>query len=283
MSLKRLESLLAEWRAIESQEIALDNLRTDPALQPRAPECVGFAQANAEERRTHDHVAVMAARFRKPSAEVEPVLALQADSELFIVDGHHRLEACRLAGRRTIPARILSVDWPTAVAASKLVNLGGEKMTMHQSQRADAAWQLLTRETNRGRAELPAGTSQRSIAERFGIAVGTVNRMVQRLREQSIDPARFDPEHLDPGTGWPRWQHARRVDYGKKWTPPSPDEVLERDAAKVSRAIAEAHARHGMEVLRRATTGLREHGMDAEALYEWETFLQEIEPDDADY
>lgn len=280
MALERLEALLTEWRKVKPRRVVLDNLQTDPALQPRALECVGFAQSNAEERRSQDHSAVLAARLRNKATDLDPLLVLQTGAGLFVLDGHHRLEAYRTAGRDTIPARILSAEWGAAVAASKLVNIGAEKMTMHPSQRLDAAWQLLAQVTHQGRLGLPEGTSQRAIADRFGIAGGTVNAMVKRLREQATTPAAFDPGHLDPGTGWPRWQYARRQDYGAEWSPPSPDEQLEADAAKVARAVAEAHERHGPAVLRRALGALRDRGMDAGAIEEWEAFIGELEADE---
>lgn len=271
---------MADWRAVRPRPVAVDKLRTDPALQPRAMECVGFAQANAEERRSQDHIAVMAARLRDTSAAMEPVLAIRTDAGLYVLDGHHRLEAYRLAKRGTIAARILSADWATAVAASKLVNLGGEKMAMHQSQRADAAWQLLAQVTQHGQRNMPEGTSQRAIAGRFGIALGTVSGMVGRLRERSIDPEAFEPDHRDPGTGWPRWQYARQKNYGAEWSPPSQEEQVTRAAANVARVVAEAHEKYGIDALRRATCAMRDRGMDAAAVREWEEFLGEIDPDD---
>ena len=281
MALETLETLLAEWQRVKPRRVGLGDLRTDPALQPRALDCVGFAQADAEARRSQDHSAVLAARLRSKATDLDPLLVLRTDAGLFVLDGHHRLEAYRLAGRDTIPARVLSAEWTTAVAASKLANIGGEKMTMHQSQRTDAAWQLLAQLTRQGHIGLPVGTSQRAISDRFGIAVGTVNTMVKRLREQAIAPAAFDPGHLDPGTGWPRWQYARQRNYGAEWSPPSPGEQLEEAAAKVARVVAEAHERHGTEVLRRALGALRARGMDAGAIEEWAAFLGEAEADEA--
>ncbi len=280
--MKKLETLLAAWRAAEPQQVALADLHTDPALQARAIECIGWGSQKAEEDHEDNMVMTMAARLKgNPSEQVEPLLVLRrTDGELLVFDGHHRLTACEKAKRDTVPARVQAVDWETAVMASKLVNLGGEKLTMHAEQRADAAWQSLAKMTCRGHTPLPEGVVQRGIATRFGISPGTVNGMLKRLRERSINPATFDPAHCDPGTGWPRWRFARNPNYGKDWAPPDPDAKRQRAVAKLARQIAEAVEKFGPGVLSDAIAMARQNGMDADAIDEAQWLAEEIDPPD---
>lgn len=198
------DQLLQQWAAQPAVTVDIRSLRTDPALQPRATACVSFARLGAVEAASADHIRCMAVQLKATAADPEPILIAKLPEGLFVVDGHHRLAACKQAGRTAIPARVLEVERRAAVLASKLVNYGGEKLRLHSDQRADAAWQTITDMTDRGRRKLPKGTSQRSLAARFGVSLGTINRMIERLGQQVIDPTAYDIEHLDPGTGWPR-------------------------------------------------------------------------------
>lgn len=263
-----LEEVLAEWRNVKPRNVSVALLTTDPAFQPRASSCVSFAQVNAEERRSEDHICVMASRLSNKSVEVEPLLVLRTEAALIVLDGHHRLEAYRKARRETIPARILSTDPGLAVLISKLVNFGGEKMGMHPDQRRDAAWQVLSKATNHGRLPLPAGTTQRTFASQFGISLGNVNAMLARLREHAIEPNRYQSEHCDPGTGWPRWPYARNKQYGRDWSPPPHDQLRLQVVSKLARAIAEAAEKTDVGVLREAIEQLSAFGWDTDAVNE---------------
>lgn len=261
--MKNLECLLDEWRETEPQPVAVICLTNNPALQPRAFACVSFSQISAEERRSEDHIRIMVGRMANPSVEVEPVLVLRTGSELVLLDGHHRLEACRRARRATIPARLLSTDMATAVLASKLVNFGGEKMGLHPDQRRDAAWQILSQLTEQGRVELPREITQRAISNQFSISIGNVNAMLRRLRERVIQAGEYQSDHCDPGTGWPRWPYARNRRYGTSWTPPNDDQRRHQVAANLARKIAEAAEKTDTGILREAVSQLMAFGWDA--------------------
>lgn len=155
---------------------------------------------------------------------------------LYLVDGHHRLTAYKLAGRDAIPASILPMDWHVAVAVSKLVNCTGRSLALHNEQCRDAAWQYLAILTNRGANEPPKGESLRSVAGRFGISKNTVSSMLTYLPR--VVPTEFHPLAIDPGTGWPRWRYVREAN--KPWQtnlPTSDQQQLDRDAERVARNI----------------------------------------------
>lgn len=260
------DELLQRWKTQPANEVELRSLKTDPALQPRATECVSLARQGAIEAQSADHIRCMALQLKASNADPEPVLVAQLPLGLFIVDGHHRLAACKLAGRNTVPARVLEVSRHAAVIASKVVNYGGEKLRLHSDQRADAAWQTISDMTDRGRRKLPKGVSQRSLEIRFGVSLGTINRMLERVSQQAIDPANYARDHCDPGTGWPRWRHARNITYGSdRFHLPAPAR-LQKAAAGLARKVAEFYAKEGGTGLTLAVSMLREQGMDEEAL-----------------
>lgn len=274
------DQLLQRWAAQPAIPVEVRSLRTDPALQPRAADCVSFARRGAVEAASDDHIRCMTVQLKATAAEPEPVLVARMPDGLFVVDGHHRKAACKRAGRATIPARILDVERHAAVLVSKVVNYGGEKLRLDKDQRADAAWQTITYLTDRGRRKLPKGTSQRNLEARFGVSLGTINKMVTRLSQQAIDPAVYDADHRDPGTGWPRWQHARNVSYGTDRYRLPADERQRKAAAGIARKIAEFYEREGSDGLSLAVAMLREQGMDTDALGELEDLSGLLDEDD---
>lgn len=280
--MKEMEELLATWRKVKPVKVSLKDLKTDDALQPRAIECMKLAQEPAERKRSEDHVNVLASRLMTPGNNLEPILAVQTADGLFVVDGHHRLQASRAARRDDIQVRVLVIPWTEAVLASKFVNFGGEKMGVHTEQRRDAAWQWLASITHQGKLPMPKGVSQRLVAERFAISVGNVNAMLSRLREGVIDPGHYKDGHIDPGTNWPRWRYARNPEYGKEWSPPPEEERLEREGLKLALKIADAVERFGAEVLRIATRQLHERGGDTGGLEAALEYLDSAE-EEGDY
>jgi hypothetical protein len=278
--MKEMEELLAGWRKVKPATVALKELRTDDALQPRSMDCVNLAQESAERKRSEDHVAILASRLMSPGSSLEPILAVRTPDGLFVVDGHHRLMASRAAGRDEIQVRTLSLPWDEAVIASKFVNFGGEKMGVHTEQRRDAAWQWLASVTKRGTCPLPSGISQRAVAVRFSISVGNVNNMLGRLREGSIEAGAYKEDHRDPGTGWPRWRYVRNPAYGTEWTPPTEEERIETEGLKLALKIADAIERFGDGVVRSATRHLRERGGDPGDLEEALDYLASPDADE---
>lgn len=272
--MKELTNLLDAWRSAKVTPVPVPTLATDAALQSRASECLppGAVSANTKQRATH--VQTMTAQLGDKRAELEPVLLWKRNNELVMFDGHHRLSAYRKAGRPTIPARLLDADRDTIVQASKLVNVGGEKLGLHPEQRRDAAWQLMAHLTERGRLPLPV--SQRALAAHMGLSVGNVNTMTKKL--PTIDPRTFDRHELDPATGWPRWCYARR-DRELRIEPPATAALWHARAHKLAASLADAMYKDGPDILREALGLLRDHEADPDAIADAEAYLQEIDPD----
>jgi hypothetical protein len=281
--MKQMEEILKRWAAVAPVRVALKELATDDALQPRSLESVALGNVQSERKRMEDHIRVIANRLKAPAVDVEPILVARTSESLCIVDGHHRFYACRAAERADVPARVIDLPMDQAVLASKFVNFGAEKMTMHPEQRRDAAWQWLSSATARGTQPLPEGASQRKVAARFDISLGNVSNMMGVLSSGRLDPSRFKESHVDPGTRWLRWRFARNPHYGDEWTPTSPGERIEKEGNKLAVKIAEAIQRFGPEVFRCAVAHLQAEGIDAEAIEDANEFLAIMEDPDSDF
>jgi ParB-like chromosome segregation protein Spo0J len=212
-----VERTLQRLQAAEVQQLPLKALNTDEALQPRESRLVPFREQTKVERRSEEHAGTL--RFvleAASSTQLEPVLVANIDGCLYVVDGHHRLRAYQGAQRETMPARVLPMSRRQAVLVSKLVNCAERALEMHVEQRRDAAWQYIAAVAHRGTsgqpARLPKGESLRTIRGRFGISKDTVTKMLRKLPK--VKPTDFNPEALDPGTGFPRWRYIREAGAG---------------------------------------------------------------------
>lgn len=204
--MEKMETLLATWRAIEPQPVALGSIKEDPAYQPRIESLPSYRDRGRQEKARDEHVAYLTTKLDE-STDLDPVLVARVDGRHLLIDGHHRIKAYRRAGRRTIPARIKEATHGQAVIASKGVNCDGLKLPMHPEQRREAAWQYLAHQTRQGRRKLPKGESLRGIGRLFDVGRTTLGRMEQKLA--TVNPSGYSAEACDPGTGWPQWRHVR--------------------------------------------------------------------------
>lgn len=230
-----IQQTLERLKAARPQNLPLASLQTDEALQPREAHLVPFRDQARTERRSEEHIGTMRLALEAAqSIELEPLLAADVGGALFVVDGHHRLEAYRRAQRETVPIRVHPMDRQRAVLVSKLVNCGERALAMHPEQCRDAAWQYLAAVTRRGALKLPPGDSCRTLAGRFGIGKDTVSNMLRKLPE--VNPKNYAGA-LDPGTGWPRWRTVREGPAGWK------QDLEEMDVEQVTQHRAEMMAK----------------------------------------
>jgi len=233
-----VEQALEQLRAAKVQTLPLSALRTDDALQPRVARMVPFKDQGRVESRSEEHIGTMRLALEAAhNVQLEPVLVAEVDGSLFVVDGHHRLKAYRMAQRETIPVRVCPMERAQAVLASKLVNCTDRALEMHPEQRRDAAWQYMAVVTRRGAFGLPAGESLRTVMGRFGIGYGTVQRMLCKLPE--VNPKDWSSEALDTGTGFPRWRYVREAGAGWRDMKEKMDveQITQHEAEKLARRI----------------------------------------------
>jgi len=258
MATEKLETLLAAWRAVEPQQVALGKLKEDPMFQPRNLRLIPYADRGRQEAASENHVADLASKLTD-GRELEPLLVARIDGKLWLIDGHHRLKAYRRQQRRTVPVRIMNTDLTTALMASKAVNCDGVKLPMHTRQKAEGAWQYLAHVTGHGRLPLPDEVSQHSLERTFGVPRRTIGRMLKRL--PTVKLAEFGPEACDAGTGWPQWRQC----CGNAWkalADAMPEDMreqhqIERTAAR----LATIRDKAGTEVFLKALKALQDEAI----------------------
>ncbi|WP_053096319.1 ParB/RepB/Spo0J family partition protein [Frateuria defendens] len=271
--------------AAEVQHLSLASLQTDEALQPREARMVPYREQTRVQVRSDEHTGTLRLALEAShSIQLEPLLVAQLDGGLFVVDGHHRLRAYRLAGRETVPVRVVPMGHREAVMVSKLVNCSGRALEMHAEQKRDAAWQYLAEVTKRGTDELPAGESLRTIAGRFGVARTTIDRMRDRL--PAVSPADYPEAAHDPGTGFPRWRYVREA--GAGWPDMenymSAEQLTQHEAEKLARKIGALLDKASPEATRRALAMLANEAKSAASNADALAFLAETaEPEDEGY
>lgn len=208
-----IEQALQRLQVAEVQRLPLTSLKTNEALQPRETRMVPVKDQARVEKRSEEHTGtIRLALEAAQSIELEPVLVADVSGVLYLVDGHHRLKAYRLAQRENIPARVMPMKYLEAVMVSKLVNCSERALEMHAEQKRDAAWQYVAAVTRRGATGLPVGESLRTIAGRFGISKDTAQRMIRKLPEVNLKD--WSSAALDTGTGFPRWRYVREAGAG---------------------------------------------------------------------
>lgn len=248
-----IEQALQRLQAAGVQHLPLASLKTDDALQPREARMVPFREQTKVERRSEEHAGTMRLALEAAHGiELEPVLVADVAGVLYVVDGHHRLKAYRLARRKAIPARVLPMKHLAAVLVSKLVNCADRALEMHAEQKRDAAWQYLAVVTHRGTAALPASESTRTIGGRFGIGNATVARMLRKLPE--VNPRDWSSGALDTGTGFPRWRYVRGGSAGWQDMKEKLDveQLTQHEAEKLARKIGALMDKATPEAVRRA-------------------------------
>lgn len=195
---------LKRLRETPRQLLPLASVCEGEAYQPRAVYLVPYLKRRSVELRSEEHKAHMRLALEASAAvELEPILCAEVAGKVFVIDGHHRLAAYRLAKRAKVPARVLPMEHAEAVLLSKLVNCTERALEMHTGQRTDAAWQALAIYTKRGADTLSKPHTIRSVAAQHGVGKQTVQRMLARMPH--VSPCEFVARDLDPGTGWPRW------------------------------------------------------------------------------
>lgn len=216
--------------------VSIDDIRMHQMLQPRVESIVPLKEMSHVQRSSSEHTDALAVKLKEDSTlELDPILLANVAGDdklsegLYVVDGHHRLAAYVLAGRKQITCRVQAMSRQEALLVSKIANCSFRSLRMHEEQRRDAAWQTLILLSDGGRIDLPRSASTRKLAATFSVSKNTIQRMIQRLR--TLDPAQYGPGLLADETGWPRWQSVR--EHKNPW-----NYALQQDANEAADAEA---------------------------------------------
>jgi len=193
-----IKPLLAEWRKIKPEMVPIASIKTAGAYQPRIDRLPPFKDRRRMSETSQRHADILTGKLGD-GQNLAPVLVARINGQLYLIDGHHRLDAYRRAERECIPARIRDSTKKQAIRASLAVNCDFVKLPMHPEQCREAAWQTIALLTHQGKRELPQGVSRRDIGRTFGVSHDTIATMTKRL--EHVNPADFTPEACHPGTG----------------------------------------------------------------------------------
>ena len=125
-----------------------------------------------------DHVEdlVRALKAKGHKGDLDPILVVMGEETHLLVDGHHRLEAYRVQGRKSIPVKLFQGTLEQAVLAAGKAN-SKVKKPMSPAERLSFAWRLVRLDTY----------SISQIAEASGVSqrqVSFMRRIRAELREQ---------------------------------------------------------------------------------------------------
>lgn len=124
----------------------------------------------------------------------------------------------------------------------------------------------------------------RTVAARFGVSSHvTISNMLRRL--PTVNPAEWNSEAHDPGTGYPRWRHVRGAGAGwqdmeKKMTP---EQLFARDVEKLKRQIGALMGKADPKVAHDALAGLWSEATDEVRIAEEQAFRDETAETFADF
>jgi len=244
-----IKPLLAEWRKIKPEMVEIDSISTDAAFQPRNDRLPPFKDRGRLKKTSQQHTDTLTRKL-EDGRNLAPVLVARIDGQLFVIDGHHRLDAYRRAKRECIPARIRDSTKQEAVRASLAVNCDFVKLPMHKEQCSEAAWQYIAMLTKRGQREWPKGISRRDIGRIFGVSHDTAATMAKTISKVNL--ADFTPEACHPGTGWPHWKYVK----GNAWRDVNTDVPSDiRDQHRAERLAVKYGLdidKYGIDIFKRA-------------------------------
>jgi hypothetical protein len=208
--LKSLEEELKGWQGTEAETVKVSTIKAHPALQPRSEKATRFLDRPHTKRQSDDHViALRMALEADAPKDLVAILVARVDRSLYVVDGHHRLQATKSAGRLTMKAHIKAMSLNHAVQLSRIVNVQNRSLPLTRGQKSEIIWQYLIELTQGGKRSLmEAGTSERKVSKTFTIASKTtVNNMMNQLAFAATLKAsgELDEDERDGHTGWPTW------------------------------------------------------------------------------
>lgn len=169
-----MDSFTVDERLYQKRRPEIENDRDRKLAMKGSRELIeSIAQRLKEHPDNHASAPVTIAQYYNQDYSIQRVL----------VDGHHRREAYRQAGRELIPARVIDVrKQEVAEDLAYTLNLGTETLGVSTKQRQQQVWEMVLKNHQQGH-EWTNGWSANKLGKHFNGITTTVKRMVARKNE----------------------------------------------------------------------------------------------------
>ena len=179
---QRLTELQHQSKVGPHQEVALTDIHQLPMYQTRNPSAENAVSMKAIQDKETAMMEEMIADLKAEERHtVDPVTLCNVEGRLVVVDGHHRIDACRRASRELIPARILEATEAEALLLATTLNNHSTVVPQGQEERAEKAWKAMLHHYDGERWD--EGWSARRFAKFIGVGSKTMDRMVKARQE----------------------------------------------------------------------------------------------------
>lgn len=171
------------------------------------------------------------ARLISNGTKLDPVLVIQIGTDVYLVDGHHRLEAYRMANKvrakRDLVPRMVPVSYFFGSISEAQLEAGANnsrlKLPMTKTERMDFAWRLVRQGKD--------FHSKAQIVKASGISDGQVGNM-RRVAEALPNP--------DAYTAWDEARDTQRKKQKSEMSQEDIKDMQERKAEEVALAMGKA-------------------------------------------
>ncbi|WP_421867055.1 ParB N-terminal domain-containing protein [Motiliproteus sp.] len=201
---QRIQRLVAAAKEQQPTHTPMASIEQSPRFQKRSPDVEGKARQVAIRDADKAMMEKFVSDLENPEHTTDPVTLCRVNGALILVDGHHRLDAYRLAGRNDIPSRVLETTESEAHTLASVMNGYSTTVPRGNEERGETAWREVLDKYDGESWE--DGWSARQLAKVMGVGSKTVDRMV-KARKAHGDGA----DHMT-------WKQARASEFEREYS-----------------------------------------------------------------
>lgn len=173
---QRIHELVVMAKSQEATLTPLADIEQSPRFQTRKPSVERKAGRIAIRDADKAMMEKLVSDLQNPNHTTDPVTLCRVDERLIIVDGHHRLDAYRQAGRCDIPSRVIETTEQEAQTLAAIMNGYSTTVPRGPEEQAEIAWREVVSKHDGEKWE--GGWSARQLAKAVGVSPKTIDRMV---------------------------------------------------------------------------------------------------------